>query len=100
MEEAKEDAKSALDPVLISEAQDRIYAANGLEYAKYIELTNAQTALGEAQEKLNEVSPDLDDVQYKYYEKQWQRDENAKTPEEWLKADAELQDLKTRLDSL
>lgn len=64
MEDTKDSAKSALDPVLISEAQDRIYAANGLEYAKYIELTNAQTALEEAQEKLNEVSPDLDDVQY------------------------------------
>jgi len=63
-------------------------------------LTNAQTALEEAQAKVNEVEPDLWDVQDKYYEKLWQRDENAKTPTEWNEADAELQVLKTRLDSL
>jgi hypothetical protein len=57
LRDAKDTAKSALDPVLLPEGQDRIYAANGLEYAAYVNLENAQKNLAAAQEVVDEVEP-------------------------------------------
>jgi hypothetical protein len=48
LKDARDQAKEALEPVLISQGKDRAYAAAGLEFVAYTNLTNAEENLNAA----------------------------------------------------
>lgn len=68
LRDARQTAKDNLEPILISQGADDFYLKKGIEYVAYTNWNSAKENLEAAQEVLDEIDADYDDLETRYYD--------------------------------